>query len=82
MSAARSAARCGRWWTHPSDSTVDVAVVPFGPPPDVPFQFSAFPTEAFAIEERDTEKRKLASAMKYSLRVCLRTTSEINRICR
>src|SRR5258708_9015444 len=27
-----------RWWTHPSDPTVDVALVPFGPPKDVPFQ--------------------------------------------
>ncbi len=47
-----------KWWTHPSDLTADVAVVPFGPPPDAPFQFSAFPTEAFATEE-NIEKAKI-----------------------
>lgn len=47
-----------RWWVHPSDPTVDVAVIPFGPPPEVPFHFSAFPTESFATEE-NIEKAKI-----------------------
>jgi len=32
-----------RWWFHPTDETVDFAVMPFGPPKDVPFNFAAFP---------------------------------------
>jgi hypothetical protein len=39
-----------KWWFHPSDPTVDVAAVPFGPPRDQ-FEFSAVPTESFATDE-------------------------------
>jgi hypothetical protein len=37
-----------KWWFHPSDPTVDVAAIPFGPSHDI-FKFSAVPTESFAI---------------------------------
>lgn len=40
-----------KWWFHPTDPTVDVAVLPFGPPRDVPFDYSLFPIESFATEE-------------------------------
>jgi hypothetical protein len=47
-----------KWWTHPSDHTADVAVMPFGPPPEAQLNFTAFPTEAFATAE-NIEKTKI-----------------------
>lgn len=39
-----------RWWFHPTDSSVDVAVLPFAPPPEH-FDFAVLPTEMFATDE-------------------------------
>lgn len=38
-----------RWWYHPTEQSVDVAVIPWAPPPEVEFKF--VPTSLFLSDE-------------------------------
>jgi len=38
-----------RWWYHPTDGSVDVAVIPWAPPPEV--EFKLLPTSLFLSDE-------------------------------